>query len=208
MGNITSSNYTYYISVSNKFSYLAKRNLESGYDQLRAHYLWPTSQLDTNGAYQLATQFLRAASMDIAALNSNCVVKIDALTPEGKGGKHFVPVYWIYWLARGGQGYGPAAVVELFLPTKTIRQLRVNQSEYILRKPLQITNLDFLLSETNAPSVPVLLNSWLLRNRWRLALASLALAEVFVVFLVIRAPSGPCTTWESPCATGCSMPTP
>jgi len=37
------------------------------------------------------------------------------------------------------------------LSTKTILQMHVNKSEYILRKPLQITNLDFLFSQTNAP---------------------------------------------------------
>jgi hypothetical protein len=45
----------------------------------------------------------------------------------------------------------PAAIIELFEPTKTLCQMRVKESKYILRKPLEITNLDFLLSQTNAP---------------------------------------------------------
>jgi hypothetical protein len=41
------------------------------------------------------------------------------------------------------------ASVALFMPTKTLLQLRVEDTQYILRKPLQITNLDFLLSPSN-----------------------------------------------------------
>lgn len=149
IGNITTSNYTYFFSVGNKFSFLVKRNLERDYKQLQKDYLWPMSRMDTNAAYQLATQFLAAVSMDVKALNRDCDVRIQAFTPEGKTGKHFVPVYWVSWVARGQEGRGSAASLELLEPTKTIRQLRVNKSEYILRKPLEIANLDFLLSQTN-----------------------------------------------------------
>ena len=50
---------------------------------------------------------------------------------------------------RKGAKKHPAYRVRL--STKTILQTQVNKSEYILRKPLQITNLDFLFSQTNAP---------------------------------------------------------
>ncbi len=101
--------------------------------------------MDTNAAYQSATQFLNAASMDVKALNRDCSLTIRAFTPEGEQSAHFVPVYWVSW-SKDGE---PVASVELFEPTKTIRQMHVNRSEYILRQPLQITNLDFLLSQTN-----------------------------------------------------------
>jgi hypothetical protein len=152
IGNITTSNYTYCVSVGNKFSFLEQTHLEQGYNQLRTQYLWPMSRMDTNAAYQLATQFLAAASMDVAALNSNCIVHINAFTPEGKNGKHFVPVYWVHWLSKDPAVRGSVAEVEFIEPTKTIRQMRVTKSEYILRKSLEITNLDFLLSQTNSPT--------------------------------------------------------
>jgi len=95
-----------------------------------------------------ATQFLAAASMDVKALNRDCKLTIRAFTPEGEHGSHFVPVYWVSW----GKDGKPIASVELFEPTKTIRQMHVNKSEYILRKPLEIPNLDLLLSQTNAPA--------------------------------------------------------
>lgn len=150
IGNITTANYTYYFSVGNKFSFLTKTGLEKDYTKLRKDYLWPVSKMNTNAAYQMAVKFLSDASMDVQALNKDCNVHILAFTPEGDNGKHFVPVYWVYWSKPDQEGRGSMASVELFAPTKSIRQLRVEDSKYILRQPLQITNLDFLLSQTNA----------------------------------------------------------
>jgi hypothetical protein len=152
IGNISTSNYTYYVSVDNKLSWLTRTHLKDEDDQLREQYLWPISQMNTNAAYQLATQWLAAASMDVKALNRDCRLSIRAVTPDGEQGSHFVPVYFVSW---GGGNGKPVASVELFEPTKTLRQLRVYKSEYILRTPLQITNPEFS-SQTNAP-MPILL---------------------------------------------------
>jgi hypothetical protein len=152
LGNVTTSNYTYYVSIANKFCFLEQDHLEQGYDKLRMQYLWPISRMNTNEAYQLATQWLAAASMDVKGITRDCDVHIDAFTPEGKNGKHFVPVYWVYWTGRERQARGTVAEVEFVEPTKTIRKLRVNRPEYILRPSLQITNLDYLLSQTNTPA--------------------------------------------------------
>ena len=152
-GNITTSNYTYYATVGDKFSYLEKHFpdvMNKDYAELKAQYLWPMSRMDTNSAYQLATQWLAAASMDVPAIIRDCNVHVEAFTPEGKTGAHFVRLYRVYWTQKNGSSVSPAASIELFEPTKTLRQLRVNKSEYILRMPLQITNADFLLSQTNA----------------------------------------------------------
>lgn len=144
IGNVTTSNYVYAPFFGSRFS-LVRTHLQDEYSQLQKQYLWPMSRMDTNAAYQSATQFLNAASMDVKALNRDCSLTIRAFTPEGEQSAHFVPVYWVSW-SKDGE---PVASVELFEPTKTIRQMHVNRSEYILRQPLQITNLDFLLSQTN-----------------------------------------------------------
>jgi hypothetical protein len=99
--------------------------------------------------------------MDVNGLNRDCRLSIHAWTPEGTNGMHFVPLYRLSWSKKAKPPtwaestaeyeWKPVASVVLLLPTKTIRQLQVDQSEYILRKPLEITNLDFLLSQTNAP---------------------------------------------------------
>jgi hypothetical protein len=110
-------------------------------------FRWPLNRIDTNAAYQLATQWLSAVSMDVAGLNQDCHRSIRPWIPEGAT-NYFVPVYRVSW----GKDGEPVALVELFLPTKTLRDLRVEKSKYILRKPIVITNLDFLLSQTNAPA--------------------------------------------------------
>jgi len=148
-GNITTTNYTYYCSIGSKFSFLTKNGFDHEYGEVRQQYLWPTNRMDTNAAYQLAEKWLSEVSMDVRALDRDCDVHIDAYTPEGDGGQQFVPIYWVYWMKRGEEGHGSVASVELIEPTKSIRQLRVERPEYILRKPLVITNLDALLSQTN-----------------------------------------------------------
>jgi hypothetical protein len=152
IGNITTASYTYYCSVGNKLSYIERARSDDDYRSFQAEYLWPVSKMDTNAAYRLATQFLAAASMDVKALSRDCNVHITPLTPEGPNGQHFVPVFWVYWVKPAEEGRGNTATVELFEPTKQLRQLRVENTEYILRKPLLIPNLEKLLSQTNPPS--------------------------------------------------------
>jgi hypothetical protein len=148
IGSLTTSNYTYYVSVGNKFSFLVKRSLNKDYEALMAHYLWPRTLMETNLAYALATQWLAAAEMDVGRLNHDCKVSIRAWSPTGKDGGQFVPLYWVSW-AKDGE---PAAMVELFAQTKTLRQLHVEKPEYILRQPLVVSSADALRSQTNAPT--------------------------------------------------------
>jgi hypothetical protein len=98
-------------------------------------------QMDTNAPFRLAIEWLSALSIDVEALKRDCSLRVHAFTPEGKKGEHFVPLYWVYW-TRIPEGRGSVASVELFLPTKTLLQLRVEESKYILRKPLEPHGLD------------------------------------------------------------------
>jgi hypothetical protein len=138
VGNISTSNYTYYVSIDNKFSFLERTDIAREYNRLRQEYLWPMSRLDTNTAVTLATQLLSSASMDIDSLNRDGRVNVLAYTPEGKGGAHFVPVYWVYWVPKDVSRNGSIATVQLFTPTRLVLQLRVEKSKYILRQPLPI----------------------------------------------------------------------
>jgi hypothetical protein len=140
VGNITTSNYTYYCSVGYKFSFLTKNDYDKQYASLRRQYLWPISKVDTNAAYVLAKTWLSKISMDVGALDRNCDVHCDFYKPDGPQGEAFVPVYWVYWVKHGEDGHGSVASVELLLPTESILQLRVEKSEYILRPALLITN--------------------------------------------------------------------
>jgi len=156
LGNISTSNYVYYISVGHKFSGLDRKNLEQDWEQLRKNYTWPISRMDTNGAFQMATQIMAAVSMDVAALNRDCRIDIQVSRPDdGLLSKHFVPDYWVTWF-RPGQNEEAVAMIEFLLPTRTIRQLHVNNWKYILRKPVKVQHADALLSQTNA--MPLITN--------------------------------------------------
>jgi len=153
VGNVITTNFTYYVSVGYKFSALTRTHLQQEDNQLKSKYVLPINQMDTNAAFQLATQFLTAALMDVAALNRDCDVRIDTAMTSGQDDEHFVPLYSISWVNRRKQEMpGNAASVELFLPTKSIQQMHISKSEYILRQPLQITNPDFLHLPTNGPT--------------------------------------------------------
>jgi hypothetical protein len=150
LGNISTSNYTYCVSVGNKFSYLVRRHCGKEREQIRNSFLLPTSLVDTNAAYQTAAQILSTVSVDVNALNRDCRMHVYPCLPEGKNGAHFVPVYTVSWIDHDHSDGGCTAQVDFFQPTRTVYQLLVNDSKYILRKPLEVTNLDYLLSQTNA----------------------------------------------------------
>ena len=145
LGNISTTNYTYYVSVDNKLSSVVRTHGDNELLQLLEKYRWPMWRVQTNAAYQLATQFLAQASVDVAKLNQNC--KCVVYYPD-EDGKFFTPNYSVVWTK--GEVTGNHAKVEIFMPKKLLRDLSVNRSEYILRKPLEITNLVYLLSQTNA----------------------------------------------------------
>jgi hypothetical protein len=74
---------------------------------------------------------------------------VRAWTPEGVNGSHFVPQYRVYWTAKGMKKGGSVAGVEFLEPTKSLTQLYVDKTQYILRPPLQVTNLVSLLDTNN-----------------------------------------------------------
>jgi hypothetical protein len=131
---------------------VARTGLDKEYARLREESLLPMSQMDTNAAFQLAVRWLSQASMDVQALNRDCNVSVLPFTPQGPKGRYFVPLYWVYWTI-GAEGRGSVASVELFSPSESLMQLRVEDSKYILRKPLVLTNLASLFPQTNAPIV-------------------------------------------------------
>jgi hypothetical protein len=143
-GNVTTAKYHYVITVGSKLSSIVRAHLDEECAEYRLKYMWDWSRVDTNAAYQLATQWMASASMDLRALGRECQLSVAAWTPSGSG-RPFVPLYTVQW-AKDGEG---VAMVQVFLPMKRLCQLSVQRSEYILRKPLTIPNTEFLLSQTN-----------------------------------------------------------
>ncbi len=171
VGNITTSNYWYFVKRGNKFSDLTVAEIDNRCRDYMAHYRWAISKLDTNAAYQLATQWLSKAYMDVQGLNRDYNVRI-TLDPYWNGVKMgqmpkrtFTPIYIVSWLPRRQEADSDGAVasVELFLPKQTLLSLSVDNPKYILRPPLVFTNFATLFPGkgmviTNRPSKPIIID--------------------------------------------------
>jgi hypothetical protein len=154
VGNVESRNYMYIVGKDWRFSTLEIVNSSGGEASYARKYRWPSDRLDTNAAYNLATQWLAAVSMDVAGLNRDCVMHA---APDPHWSRFrwntpftnatFRPIYSVYWIPRQTTNESfVAAEVKLFAPDKTLLSLRMEDPKYILRKPLQFTNLDELLA--------------------------------------------------------------
>ena len=133
IGNVTTSNYLYYVSTGDKFSGVVRTHYDEELSKAMEKYHWPLWKVNTNAAYQLATQWLAAVSMDVDGLNRDCRRSIDVCLPDEEN-RYFVPNYRISW-SKAGE---PVALVEVFLPTRTLRDLTIEESKYILRSPIVI----------------------------------------------------------------------
>jgi hypothetical protein len=159
IGNISTKDYCYCVSLDHKLSFVVGTHQDQDALKWIAKYEWPLSRIDTKTPYQLATQWLASLSMDVASLNRDCEVHVvpDPYWNNPKfRGRTFVPIYEVYWLSpkNKAEHFGDIASVKLFLPTKTLVSLRVEDPKYILRPPIMFTNLAELLSDTNR-SIPL-----------------------------------------------------
>jgi hypothetical protein len=147
LGNITTTNYSYNVGTAFKFSDIGVARYDERCLDYRKEYQWPITRLETNAPYQLATQWLAALHIDLAGLDRDCHVHVD-VSPYwndvelGEVPKNtFTPMYCVWWAPKGSSTKSGGALVELFLPTKTLLQLNVDDPKYILRPPLVFTNL-------------------------------------------------------------------
>ena len=158
IGNIHTENYGYYVSLDNKLCFIEASHQREDTIRWIKDYQLPRTDVDTNLPFRLAMEWLTAASMDVKRLNRECSVEVE-LDPSVNGVNNsshsVVPVYCVYWLSPQNRknGYGDAASVKLFAPTKKLVSLRVYESKYILRAPLVI---DPSLIKTNSNARPVI----------------------------------------------------
>ena len=164
LGNITTSKYVYGAEQGNKFSELIIAHYDNTCLALCKRRK-PLREFDRKTPYELATQWLAAVSMDVAALNRTCSAHVDAspfwndladLGDRPKG-RSFVPIYVVWWEPRDGS-HCPVSV-ELYLPKKLLIQLTVEDPAFIQRPPLVVTNLAAVFpgsypTITNHPAVP------------------------------------------------------
>jgi hypothetical protein len=159
IGRVVTARYWYFMSVSNRFSYLSIADYEKVIGGLEISNRWPIGRMDTNEPYQMAVKWLSEAKMDVKALNRDCLVCIelsDVLRGwQARDAETFVPIYCVSWHSCTNR-VDPIqyfscfkAEVELCVPTHTLLQLRVYDGTYILRRPLTFTNLAELVGGTN-----------------------------------------------------------
>jgi hypothetical protein len=174
IGEVTTMNYSYYVTCDNKFSDLCVANYDDTCFKLKTKLL-PSKQMDTNSAYLLATQWLTAASVDVKALSRYCQVEVtvNEFWNENLGkasASKFVPIYDIDWMAPDDRvNGGDTAHVEVFLPQKKLLQLDVRDSKYLRAKPIEFTNLASLFPgiapiHTNRPVKPIIITEPLWGN--------------------------------------------
>lgn len=106
IGSIHTRHYGYFVSVGHKLSFVMRTGEERECSEWAKRFQWPLGNIDTNAAYQLATQWLAAAKMDVQALDRNCKMRVElnpywnqALYGTGK----FVPIYEVSWASPENQ---------------------------------------------------------------------------------------------------------
>ena len=152
LGNITTSNYWYFVKRAYKFSDVTVLNIDDRCREYAAKYQIPIKEYNPNAALNLATQWLTSVGMDVEGLNHDYDVRIavDGYWNNVKMGDlpkdKFAPLYIVSWLTKGKPPYsaGGGASAELFLPTKTLLSLSVEDPKFILRAPVALTNLAVL----------------------------------------------------------------
>jgi hypothetical protein len=145
IGNISTSHYTYGVEQDYKFSDLTIADYDKHVIDYRATVFVPNNDIDTNSAYQLAAQWLKAIRVNVDGLNRDCRVRVALSSdldgterPQGK----CTPIYVVSWTPRKKVNrYDRGAYVELFLPTQTLLQLSVSSPRYIMRQQIGFTNL-------------------------------------------------------------------
>lgn len=147
IGTISTKNYNYFFCQGDKFnevdivsSYRAHLNLEG--------QKLPVSQFDPKGAYQLATEWLAAVAIDVGKLNRDCRHHVRLISSWGvslgkRPRKPFVPIYDVWWATpkQDAENYGDVVDVQLIRPGNKLLSIQVLDPQYIVGKPLIITNL-------------------------------------------------------------------
>jgi len=137
-----------------KLCYITRLTVRDGHDVLD---LYPElastpSLIDSNGAYQLATQWLTSVSVDVPALEQKYKSNVRQWFFWGKPenlpkdqwsvpaitstNKTMLPIFDVRW----GDGETPPVKVTILGSTKELLQLRMEDSSFSRRPPLVITN--------------------------------------------------------------------
>ena len=155
LGSLRTTNFSYGFGKGKHLCYitrLIKGNNPYDYDANKPYAIDP-SAVNTNAAYSMATQFLTKAFVDVSRLSTSSVVSVEPwVILHMTTSKYTVEWRQGNMLIGGEPMAKTVAKVVVAAPKGELWTLRVEEPDYILRKPLEITNLDYLLSQTNAPA--------------------------------------------------------
>jgi len=182
-GTVRTTDYLFAASQENKLSSVdyIQASAKDYLEWVRRHYATPKSELNNGAAFSLATNWLNAVGVDVAAIQRECKVEFHV---QSLGDK-FVPIYWITWRQPtacfgcppgklGGES-AAAVSVRVLEPERKLLQLEVNNPRYLLRKSLAVEDSDGLLQQTDDLEVR---RYWLSTPAYREGALRVMLSEV------------------------------
>ncbi len=162
---VTTTNYSFAFHEDGFLHTLAKRrppDADAHIPEYHKFLAQQYSELDTNGAHQLATQWLAAVGVDVQRLEEMYAhqvtfPKLDKAVKVVHGSRaektRVVPRFWITWGKFGSPGLDPgapyAAQVELIGPTKELAELAVCVRSLSSRPPIAVPGEGVLMSLPN-----------------------------------------------------------
>ncbi|HEV2693396.1 MAG TPA: hypothetical protein VG347_10920 [Verrucomicrobiae bacterium] len=158
-GFIETTNFIFYFSKGRLWS-ICNREMTMERFDLYPKWHATLSLVDSNGAYELATQWLASVGVDIAALKSKYgsqtqVEQAFFWNPPGSTNRALLPIFNVTW-GDGSKSEFPAQV-RVLGTTKEIMELRVFDSSLSTRMPLVISRVDMFERYTKAPTnLPVM----------------------------------------------------
>jgi hypothetical protein len=111
--------------------------------QLQRRLAKVEANMNTNAAYQFATNCLAAASVDLEALERQHRATVRQHFFHGKGEEKFLlPIYDVLW----GRTDRPAVIVTIYAPTAELLQLRQEDESFSRRPARSLKNVEALLA--------------------------------------------------------------
>lgn len=156
-GTMQTTNYYFRFARGGKLDEICDQSKHPERFEMYPVWAKTPSSVDTNGAYQLATQWLRAISVDVAALEKKYKLNFyqwfywgrETGVPDSEWNQYppttnkvMLPIYDVRW----GEGSPPPVKVTVFGPTKELAALELNDISFSRRPPIVITNWEELLN--------------------------------------------------------------
>jgi hypothetical protein len=157
-GNLQTTNFSFSFSKGKLFGVENRIMYDERFD-LYPVWAKTSSLINSDGAYQLATQWLAAVDIDVGALNKQTKPKVEqrwfwnqpglnVYHPPRDTNKTMLPIYEVTW---GTNWVNYPAQVQILGTTKELMKLHVGDFSLFHRPPLVITNAIELVNIPDPP---------------------------------------------------------